>query len=104
MDATNTQTENPTGVEPAPMDFSRALELIKEGQKVGRIEWKNARFVFLVPGSNFEVNRAPLLGIYEEGTPIVYRPHIDMVGADDSVGTWAPSMVDILAEDWFVVA
>lgn len=83
--------------------FSRALELIKEGKKVGRSEWKNAKFVFLVPGSTFEVNRAPLLGIYPEGTTIIYRPHIDMVGADSAVGTWAPSMVDVLSEDWYEV-
>ncbi len=85
------------------LGFSRALELIKEGKRVGRTEWKNARFVFLVEGSQFKVNRAPLLGIYPEGTEITYRSHIDMCGADESIGTWSPSMVDILAEDWYEV-
>lgn len=84
-------------------NFSEALALIKEGKQVGRREWKNARAVFLVQGSNFTVNRAPLLGIYPEGTEINYRAHIDMIGSDNSVGTWAPSMVDLLAEDWYVV-
>lgn len=83
--------------------FSRALELIKESKRVGRREWKNARFVFLVDGSQFEVNRPPLNVIFPEGTEITYRPHIDMCGADDSIGTWSPSMVDIMAEDWYEV-
>ena len=86
------------------MNFSEALALIKEGKVMGRAEWKNAKGVFLVAGSQFTVNREPLLSILGEGTPVNYRPHIDMRGADDSIGTWAPSMVDILAEDWQEVA
>ena len=84
-------------------DFSQAIIAIREGKQVGRKEWKNARAVFLVQGSHFTVNRAPLLGIFPEGTEIDYRAHIDMIGADGSVGTWAPSMVDLLAEDWYIV-
>lgn len=83
--------------------FSRALELVKEGKRVGRREWKNAKCVFLVNGSTFEVNRAPLNEFFPEGTSITYRPHIDMIGADDTVGTWSPSMVDIMADDWYEV-
>ena len=82
------------------MDFSQALTLIKAGKKVGRAEWKNARFVFLVDGSTFTVNRAPLNKMFAEGTEITYRPHVDMCGADGSIGTWAPSMVDLMGEDW----
>lgn len=85
------------------MNFESALAEIKAGKKVGRTDWKNAKGVFLVAGSTFNVNRPPLLGIFPEGTEINYRPHIDMIGADDSVGTWSPSMVDILAEDWEVI-
>lgn len=83
--------------------FSEALAFIKVGKQVGRREWKNARAVFLVDGSQFQVNRKPLLGIFPAGTEITYRAHIDMIGADGSVGTWAPSMVDLLAEDWYIV-
>ena len=83
--------------------FKVALSLIRNGKKVGRKEWKNARFVFLVDGSEFIVDRAPLNKILFEGTLVKYRPHIDMCGADDSIGTWSPSMVDIMTEDWFIV-
>lgn len=84
--------------------FGTALGFLKAGKRVGRREWKNAKGVFLVAGSEFEVNRAPLNQFYSEGTKVTYRPHVDMIGADGSIGTWAPSMVDVLAEDWYVLA
>lgn len=59
--------------------------------------------LFLVPGSTFQVNRPPLLGIYPEGTPINYCPHIDMKTADDKVVPWLASQTDVLAEDWRIV-
>jgi hypothetical protein len=83
--------------------FSTALQALKTGKRVGRREWKNARFVFLVQGSEFEVSRAPLNEFFAEGTKVTYRPHIDMCGADGSIGTWSPSMVDIMADDWYEV-
>jgi hypothetical protein len=51
------------------MRFSTALDLIKTGKRVRRAGWNGkGMFIFLVPGSKFEVNRQPLLGIYPEGT------------------------------------
>lgn len=85
------------------MDFSAALELIKSGHRVERAGWNGkGMFVFLVPGSQFVVNRAPLLGIYPEGTVIDYCPHIDMKTAQGSVVPWLASQSDLLAEDWEV--
>jgi hypothetical protein len=88
----------------AGLTFGLAIEAMKLGKKVTCTGWNGkGMFVFLVPGSVFKVNRAPLLGIYPEGTEINYRPHIDIKQADGSVGTWAPSMDDTLAEDWQIV-
>lgn len=83
--------------------FGTALDLLREGKRVGRKEWKNARCVFLVDGSKFAVSRAPLNKFFAEGTEVEYRAHIDMLGADGSIGTWSPSMVDVLALDWYEV-
>lgn len=86
------------------MTFGHALEALKEGRKVARAGWNGAdMFLYLVPGSEFKVNRAPLLGIYPEGHSISYRPHIDLKTADGSVATWSPSGSDALAEDWLIV-
>jgi hypothetical protein len=83
------------------MNFGSALEALKGGMKVSRAGWNGkGMFLFLVPGSQFKVNRAPLLGIYPEGTEIDYCPHIDMKTADNKVVPWLASQTDVLAEDW----
>ena len=83
------------------MDFSNALSAIKSGEKMQRSGWNGkGMFVFLVPSSRFLVNRAPLLGIYPEGTEIHYHAHIDMRTADDQIVPWLASQTDILANDW----
>lgn len=83
------------------MDFSQALIHLKVGKRVRRRGWNGKGMsLFLVPGSQFKVNRSPLLGIYPEGTEIRYQPHIDMKTADGSVVPWLASQSDILAEDW----
>jgi len=59
-------------------------------------------FLFLVAGSNFTVNREPLLSIMGEGAEVTYRPHIDMLDATGSVVPWLASQTDIMAEDWSI--
>ncbi len=86
------------------MNFSKALEFIKEGKKLTRSSWNDkGHFVYLVHGSNFTVNRAPLNSFYKEGTEITYRPHIDSRSIDGTCGVWSPSNSDTLAEDWEII-
>ena len=86
------------------LTFGIAIEALKTCQEVARAGWNGkGMFLFLVPGSTFKVNRAPLLGIYPEGTEINYRPHVDLKGVDGSVSTWNPTCNDVLAEDWEIV-
>ena len=86
------------------MNFSEALEQIKQGKQLKRAGWNGKdQFVFLVNGSEFKVSRAPLLGIFPEETIINYRPHIDMKYQDGSVGAWLASMGDLMADDWDLV-
>ncbi|MFM2288834.1 MAG: hypothetical protein RL684_1977 [Pseudomonadota bacterium] len=82
------------------MDFSDALKAIKAGARVQRSGWNGkGMFVFLVPGSTFQVN-PPLLGIYPEGTTINYHGHVDMRTADGQIVPWLCSQTDMLANDW----
>lgn len=86
------------------MNFSAALEQIKQGRRLARAGWNGKdMFVFLVAGSTFRVNRPPLLGIYPEGTEITYHAHIDMKTAQGYVVPWLASQADLLAADWVVV-
>ena len=86
------------------MNFGQAIEVLKTGNKVTRVGWNGKdMFLFLVQGSQFKVNRPPLLGIYPEGTEINYRPHLDIKNVDGSIATWVPSITDLMAEDWVIV-
>lgn len=86
------------------MSFGLALEALKKGYKVARAGWNGkGMFLFLVPGSTFKVNRAPLLGIYPEGTEVNYCPHIDMKTADGKIVPWLASQTDVLADDWSII-
>ena len=86
------------------MNFSDALTQIKAGKLVSRAGWNGkGMFVFLVQGSTFQVSRAPLLGIFPEGTTINYHAHVDMKTADGQIVPWLVSQTDLLADDWGVV-
>ena len=86
------------------MNFGDVVAALKAGCKVARAGWNGkGMFIFLVPGSVFNVNRPPLLGIYPEGTQINYHAHVDMKTADDKVVPWLCSQTDLLAEDWNLV-
>lgn len=81
--------------------FGKALEMLKGGKKVSRVQWVgNSKFIFLVPGSTFNVNRPPLNTFYKEGTEIDYQPHIDVCVHNNQAGVWTPEISDLLAEDW----
>lgn len=85
-------------------DFGVALDCVRNGGSAYRLGWNGENmFIFLVPGSTFKVNRAPLMGIFPEGTEINYHAHIDMKTADGTIVPWLASQTDILAEDWVVV-
>lgn len=87
------------------MNFGNALEALKNGEKVSREGWNGkGMFLFLVPGSRFQVDRPPLLGIYPEGTEISYHAHVDMKTAQGDVVPWLCSQTDMLADDWGVVS
>jgi len=83
------------------MNFGDALKALKSGHSVARAGWNGKdMFLFLVQGSQFKVNRPPLLGIYSEGTEINYRPHIDMKTVNGEIVPWVASQSDLLEEDW----
>jgi hypothetical protein len=90
-------------VSAGPMDFSGALRALKAGAKVARAGWGGqGSFLFMVPGTEFHVSRAPLLGIFPRGKKIRYRPRIDLV-CEDGVMPWNASHADLLESDWIAM-
>lgn len=60
------------------MDFGGALKALKEGKKVARASWSGDQIshLYLVQGSSFTVNRAPLAPQFA-GKVVNYHGHID---------------------------
>ena len=78
-----------------------AVKQMNHGLRIRRKGWNGkGMFIFLVPGSRFEVNSPPLLGIYPPGTVINYQAHVDMKTATGEIVPWLCSQSDLLAIDW----
>lgn len=83
------------------MNFGQALQDLKDGGRVFRDGWNGkGMFLFYVPGSEFKVNREPMLTHFGKDMDMKYRGHIDMCTVDGSVVPWVASQTDLLAEDW----
>lgn len=87
------------------LNIGQAVSLLKEGNKLAREGWNGEEmFIYYVPPSTFNVDRPPLLGIYDMGRLIKYEGHIDMKTAQGTCVPFLFSQSDILSEDWKTVA
>lgn len=82
------------------MNFGQVLDAMHGGKRARRPHMAHGVFIYLVPGSDFTVSRAPLNVIYPEGTQIKYQPHIDIALGNGMCGVWPMPQSDVLAEDW----
>jgi hypothetical protein len=81
-----------------------AVKQMHNGERVRRAGWNGkGMYIFLVQGSEFQVNRPPLMGIYPEGTWVIYHAHVDMF-AQGYVVPWLCSQADLLATDWEIAS
>ena len=89
------------------MNFSNALDLLKEGKKIARKNW-NGKGMYLVfqkgypNGIPINANTAGATGI-PEGTICRFRPYIMMFTAQGDFVPWLASQSDMLADDWAIV-
>jgi len=84
--------------------FETVIVGLKQRKRFARAGWNGRNmFIFLVPGSTFEVNREPLLSILGHGTQVDYRSHIDMRAANGEIVPWVASQSDLLEDDWVEV-
>lgn len=87
------------------LSFSQALERVLRGKRLARTRWADTgMFIFLVAGSQFKVNREPLLSILGKDTLVNYHGHIDLRTDTGTIVPWQPNQPDMLANDWHEVA
>lgn len=101
--------ENAQAVDPAekPQNFSWALQWLKDGHKVARLNWNGkGQFVTMQNGSTVlgsQMRNENAKNFYGD-REVKIRPHLDIKTADDSyVCGWTPSTGDLFAEDWVIV-
>lgn len=82
------------------MNFSIALQNLKEGHRVCRSGWNGkGMWLFLVDNWQFNIEDYKFL----RGFVWVTYPFIAMKTADNKIVPWLASQTDILAEDWEVI-
>ena len=85
------------------MNFEEALHDLKNGFLLRRDAWKEALYVVLrkgyPDGIAINADTAHATGL-AEGDVRVFRPYFMMCGADGTFSMWAPSVGDVLGEDW----
>lgn len=90
-------------------DFSDALDFIKGGEKVARAAWQisgDDTYVVLQPGYPdgipINANTAKATGL-PEGHLKKFQPYLMQHTAQGDFVPWAPTVSDVLADDWLVV-
>lgn len=86
------------------MTFGAALERVKAGARVARAGWNGkGQFAYLVPAASYPVQTGAAAAHFGAGSVVPYRAYLALKTVDDTVSTWAPSVSDVLAEDWLVL-
>lgn len=89
------------------MDFSQALHSLKhELVAVARKGWNGkGMFLYLVPAParGYPAQTGVAKEFFGEEALVPYTAYIAMKTADNQVTPWAPSQMDMLADDWVIV-
>jgi len=86
------------------MNFSSALELLKQDSKVAREGW-NGKGMFIVRQKGYpdgipcNKQTAEAYGL-NEGDLFKCAPYLQMMAADGVCYMWVPSQADLFANDW----
>ncbi len=87
-------------------DFGAALVALRAGHRVAREEWNApGQWVALSPGFELAADRVyspPVAAEIGSGVG-TFRPYLMLHAADGSFVPWAPTVSDVLADDWAVV-
>jgi hypothetical protein len=82
------------------LNFSSALEFLKNGEKVRRVGWNGkGMYLFILRGSIIELAIATF---YSDCSALPVCDAIYMKTADNKLVPWLASQTDILANDWEV--
>ena len=83
------------------MDFGKAIQLLKEGQRVQRSGWNGKnQYIELATNISYKNTKGELINAEHEA---IGNKAIAFVGTSGVQLGWLASQADMLAEDWRVV-
>ena len=86
------------------MDFSSALQALKQSEAVARKGWNGkGMFLYLVPANAYPAQTGIAKKYWGREACVPYGGYIAMKTADNNVVPWLASQTDILAEDWCIL-
>lgn len=85
------------------MDFSQALNELKNGRKLTRIGWNGkGMFIYLVPKGNYPPTTTIAKELTNHTGHVPYQSYIAFKTADGTVVPWTASQTDLLEGDWVI--
>ena len=87
------------------MDFGEILQWIKQNSKKAYRQGWNGKnqFIYYVPQGSYKPYTKIAEQLVNEQGLVDYAPYIALKTVQGNVVPWAPSISDVLAEDWMVV-
>lgn len=86
------------------INFSQALEELKNGQMVTNIMWPNGTYIYLVPANRYPAHRNINKTMVDKFVHdlVQYTSYIAFKSVDDEVTPWNATHVDLLSDTWYV--
>lgn len=96
--------DNQDAPQSASFDFGAALDAMKAGCAVARKGWNGSgMFAYFVPSNSYPAQTGVAKSHFGEGAMVPYGAYLAIKTTSGAVNTWAPSVGDVLAGDWFIV-
>jgi hypothetical protein len=84
------------------MNFSKALNEVKNGKRIAREGWNGkGMFVYFVSEEAYTSKTDHAKKIFGDKTP--YLPYLALKTASNKVVPWTVSQTDVLSNDWIVL-
>lgn len=86
------------------MNWNNALASMKAGKVVRRANWSGNKFLYYVPSARYVAMTDVAKKIADSDGKVNYKEYIAIHTKEGSVGYYATTQCDVLADDWEEVA
>lgn len=85
--------------------FGAALAAAENGSRICREGWNGkGMFVYYVPAASYPVQTGAAKEHFGENSMVPYNAYLAIKCVNETVSTWVPSINDVLAKDWCIIA